>query len=61
MLYGAQEEAKASAVAAGRQVRQLQMELRQVEADMQQHAADAQLGDHAATLRLSDIQQSYSK
>ena len=48
-------------MAAGRQAQQLQAELRQAEADMQQHAADTQLGDHAATLRLSDIQQSYCK
>lgn len=61
MVHGAQEEAEASAAAAERQARQLHVELRQVEADMQQHAADAQLGDHAATLRVSDIQHSYSK
>lgn len=56
-----QEEAEEKAAAAQREVRQWQLKLRQAEAEMQQRGADMQLQDHAATLRLSELQHSYTR
>lgn len=56
-----QEEAEARAAAAEMQARQLQQRMRQVKTEAQQQTADAQLDGHAATLRLSDLQQSYAR
>ena len=53
--------AEASAAAAERHARQLQLNLKQAETEMQQQTAGAQLDSHAATLRLSDLQQSYAR
>ena len=59
--YLLQEEAEAKAAAAERNARQLQLSLKQSETELQQQAADAQLDGHAATLRLSDVQHSYTR
>ena len=56
-----QEEAEDRAAAAERRVRQTQASLKQAEAEAQHAAADAQLDGHSATLRLSTLQQSYSR
>ena len=56
-----QEEAEDRAAAAERRARQAQASLKQADAEVQQAAADAQLDGHSATLRLSTLQESYSR
>lgn len=56
-----QEETEDRAAAMERRTRQAQASLKQAEAEAQQAATDAQLDGHSVTLRLSTLQQSYSR